>query len=371
MAGTGRSMRCRRGARRCTWPIRCVPAHAGNSLTVSSHYAAYDCQAMAAPRSTLWSIPPRKRIRDRDWSRGSFSDLPVLITKDPAAPAVTAVARPPRCSAEWRRFAPISTSRRRRQGLARPARPGTLPRRLTIWEILAAMGECCDSRGYQDTFGDRFARRVARRYRRRGLNRTQQRLVDFLDLGGLEGATILEIGGGIGEIQVELLQRGGAHVTNLEISTGYEAEARDLLAVTGLTGRVTRRLHDIAIAPAEVEEADVVVLHRVVCCYRDYERLLAAAASHARRALVFSHPPRNLFNRAMFGVENLVRRLRRNDFRAFVHPPKAMIAVAQIQGLRPTYSHHGLSWDVLGFERSSSLAADKPSMPAGADNAPD
>ena len=58
--------------------------------------------------------------------------------------------------------------------------------------------------------------------------------------------------------------------------------------------RVDRRLHDIAEDPSGVEPADVVVLHRVVCCYPDYERLLGAAAERARRLLVFSHPPRNL-----------------------------------------------------------------------------
>ena len=45
--------------------------------------------------------------------------------------------------------------------------------------------------------------------------------------------------------------------------------------------------------------ADVVVLHRVVCCYPDYERLLGAAADHSRRLLVFSHPPRNVASRAI------------------------------------------------------------------------
>jgi len=29
------------------------------------HFAAYDCQALAALRSTLWSIPSRKRIGKR------------------------------------------------------------------------------------------------------------------------------------------------------------------------------------------------------------------------------------------------------------------------------------------------------------------
>jgi hypothetical protein len=47
------------------------------------------------------------------------------------------------------------------------------------------------------------------------------------------------------------------------------------------------RIHDLAADPGAVEPADLVVLHRVVCCYPDYERLLGAAADHARRGLVW------------------------------------------------------------------------------------
>jgi magnesium-protoporphyrin O-methyltransferase len=213
------------------------------------------------------------------------------------------------------------------------------------------MGECCGGSGYQETFGDGFARRVSRRYRQRGLDRTQRRLVDFLAERGIEGASVLEIGGGVGELQVELLRRGADRATNLEISENYEAEAAALLRETGLADRVTRRLHDIATAPDEVPEADVVLLHRVVCCYPDYERLLGAAATHARRLLVFSHPPRNLVIQAVQGMENLVRRLQGNDFRAFAHPPAAMVEVVQANGLTQQYRHQGIAWTVVGFAR--------------------
>lgn len=213
------------------------------------------------------------------------------------------------------------------------------------------MGDCCAGDGYQATFTDRFARRMAGRYRKRGLDRTQERLVGFLVERGLDGATVLEIGGGVGEIQIELLRRGAASVTNLEISTSYEDEARRLLEEAGMTGRVTRRLHDIATAPDEVDAADVVLLHRVVCCYADYQRLLAAAGSHARRLLVFSHPPSNLWTRIGLRVDNGLRRLRGNDFRAFVHPPESMVAVLEAQGLTVRHRHHGLVWDVVGLER--------------------
>lgn len=213
------------------------------------------------------------------------------------------------------------------------------------------VGDCCDRDAYDATFGDRFARRVARRYRRRGLDRTRRRVVDFLSDRGIEEATVLEIGGGIGEVHVELLRRGARAVTNLEISTSYEEQAAQLLDGSGFGDRVTRRFLDIASSPDEVEPADVVVLHRVVCCYPDYDRLLSAAATHARQLLVFSHPPRTPVTRLSFALDNLMRRLRRNDFRAFVHPPEAMVAVVQLRGMSLRYRHRGLSWTVVGFER--------------------
>jgi 2-polyprenyl-3-methyl-5-hydroxy-6-metoxy-1,4-benzoquinol methylase len=211
--------------------------------------------------------------------------------------------------------------------------------------------ECCDREAYDEVFGERFARRLARRFRKHGLDRTRRRLVDFLTAHGIEDATVLEIGGGVGELHVELLRRGARAATNLEISKSYEELAANLLEESGLSDRVARRFIDIATAPDDVAPADVVLLHRVVCCYPDYERLLGAATDHAQRLLVFSYPPRTLLNRLSFGFDNFVRRLRRNDFRAFVHPPKAMLAVAESGGMVRRYQHRGVFWTVVGFER--------------------
>lgn len=213
------------------------------------------------------------------------------------------------------------------------------------------MADCCNRRGYQTVFSDRFARRVARTYHKRGLDSTQRRLVSFLTDRGITDASVLEIGGGVGEIQIELLSRGARKATNLEISQNYEAEAAALLERFGMADRVTRQFVDIATSPEKAEPADVVVLHRVVCCYPDYARLLSAAASHAKRLLVFSHPPENVLSRMIIGGENLLRRLSRNDFRAFVHPPTAMIKAAQAQGMSVAYRHRGLSWNIVGLER--------------------
>src|SRR3712207_9578383 len=105
---------------------------------------------------------------------------------------------------------------------------------------------------------------MAKRYRRRGLDKTASRLVDFLADEGVTGATVLEIGGGIGEIGVELLRRGAASVVSLELSSEYDEDARRLAALAGVADRVQRRILDIAASPDQVDAADLVVLHRVV-----------------------------------------------------------------------------------------------------------
>jgi magnesium-protoporphyrin O-methyltransferase len=215
------------------------------------------------------------------------------------------------------------------------------------------MAGCCPSRDYHRFFNQRFARRLANRYRKRGLDKTAQTMVEFLRAVGLQGASVLEVGGGVGEIEVELLKAGAARAQNLELSPAYEQPARGLAGQAGVQGRIDWRIHDLAEDPGAVAPADLVVLHRVVCCYPDYARLLGAAADHAQRALVFSYPPRNLLSRAFYRGFNLVMRLTGSGFRGFAHPPGAMLGVLEDHGLRRTYQGRSRIWQVAGLERVS------------------
>ncbi|WP_298585074.1 SAM-dependent methyltransferase [uncultured Kocuria sp.] len=213
------------------------------------------------------------------------------------------------------------------------------------------MTSCCGPGAYEGVFGPRLARHLAARYRRSGPDRTTRRLLGFLDARGIEGASVLEIGGGVGEVQLELLRRGAARTTNLELVDSYEAEAAALAAAAGTVGRTARRRIDIAADPGGVEPHDVVVLHRVVCCYPDHERLLTAAADHADRLLVLSFPPRTPGIRASLALLNVFYRATGRSFRNYAHSPEAMLAVLRGRGLRPVYAHRGRFWQVVGLVR--------------------
>ena len=213
------------------------------------------------------------------------------------------------------------------------------------------MAGCCDARGCDQMFGPAVARWAASRFRRRGLDATARRMVDFLAADGVSGATVLDIGGGVGEIGLELLRRGAASATTLELSPAYDAEARRLAEDAGVADRALRKVADIATSPEDVPPADLVVLHRVVCCYPDYERLLGAAAMLCRKRLVFSHPSRNVVTRGFVASQNTVFRMLGHEYRAFVHPPAAMVGAVAAHGMRPAMAHPGMLWQIHGLTR--------------------
>ena len=164
--------------------------------------------------------------------------------------------------------------------------------------------------------------------------------------------SVLEVGGGIGDIQVALLENGGARfATNVELSPNWEAAAQDLLNERGLTNRVTRRLGDFVDEARDLPMADAVILHRVVCCYPDWETLLTAAASRASRFVALTFPRPVLWFRAVAAVENQLHRHRRRQFRAYIHPPEAMIGLLASLGYQLASDQSGLLWRTIVAER--------------------
>jgi methyltransferase family protein len=200
-------------------------------------------------------------------------------------------------------------------------------------------------------FGEKGARRALRRYRKRGLDRLSSRMARTVREQGVP-ATVLEAGGGIGALGVELLEAGADRATNVELSPEYESAARELAREHGVEDRVERRIGDF-VTENDVGPADAVVMNRVVCCYPNYEALVGSAADRARRLLVFSFPRENAVVRAGFGVMNLWLRLSGSEFRGFVHPVDAMLQVAEDHGLRPVAHHRGVFWQLAALQRTA------------------
>ena len=214
------------------------------------------------------------------------------------------------------------------------------------------MSDCCSPKGYRWVFSERAALSEAKRYRRKGLDSTSRRIVEFVKRQGVENRTVLEVGGGIGAIQIELLKAGASRATSIELTPTYEQVAGELLKEAGLQDRVDRKVMDFVDASVELEPADVVIMNRVICCYHDMPRLAGAAADRTRELLVMSYPKRAWWTTIGLGLANSVLRATRREFHIFLHPPREIIATSKRHGLHPVLDQAGVLWTVAALERS-------------------
>ena len=210
--------------------------------------------------------------------------------------------------------------------------------------------QCC---GFEEQFSRKVAAGDLRKYRKRGPMRTAQMLVDALRAEGVEGLTLLDIGGGVGALQHELLRAGVEQATGVDASAAYLDAAAEEAARQGHTDRVRHRHGDFVAVAAEVEPADVVTLDRVICCYLDMEALVALSAERAQRFYGVVYPRRTWWTRLAFRAINGIQRLRRNPFRAFIHRPDAVEALIREKGLTRRFYTTTWMWQVVVYGREA------------------
>ena len=209
---------------------------------------------------------------------------------------------------------------------------------------------CCAGESL-DIFGEKGARRELRRYLRDGLGGDDAKLIAaWAEEGGLDGATVLEVGGGIGQVQAELLRRGASSGTVVEVVPGYQDAAAELARAVGVEDRSSFLLADLLETPEAVGPADVVVLRRVVCCSPSGPALLGAAASRTRRALLASYPRERALVRMFVRAQNVLFAVIRKRFRVYLHDSAELERAAAAHGLRRTRTERGAVWETTQFE---------------------
>lgn len=177
-------------------------------------------------------------------------------------------------------------------------------------------------------------------------------LIDALRTEGVRGLTLLDIGGGVGKIQHELLDAGVERATAVEASSGY-LQASEGEAVRRGHGDRARYVHGnfVDLAP-QVDPADIVTLDRVVCCYPDMKALVGLSAERARRYYGLVYPRDTLFARVGVAFLNLtVRVFWRAPFRGFVHPTVEVDAEVRRRGLKRIFFRRTLVWQVVLYAR--------------------
>jgi hypothetical protein len=215
--------------------------------------------------------------------------------------------------------------------------------------------ESCQCQGIEAKFDREYVAKHLRDYRKKGPENTTLQLVDALRAEGVQGLTLLDIGGGVGDIQHELLKSGVASAVDNEASSAFAEACQEEAVRQGHGDRIKHVQGNFTDVTAQLEPADIVTLDRVICCYDDMPALVRLSAEKARKLYGVVYPLDRWWIR--LGVVlyyNLRHRLSRNPMRQYIYPKEDIDAVISAAGLRQVFHRLMGAWHVAVYARPSS-----------------
>lgn len=212
--------------------------------------------------------------------------------------------------------------------------------------------DCCQCQGIETRFDRKYVAKKLKQYRKNGPKDTTRQLIEALQAEGVSGMTLLDIGGGLGDIQHALLSSGVSSATDNEASTSYLEACRQEAERLGHAGRIRHIPGNFVDVANVIAPADIVTLDRVICCYHDMPALVNLSAQKAKRLYGIVYPlDRPLVRLVMEVLYNFRHWAQRNPMRNFVHPSKQVEAIIQGNGLNRRFYKVMGPWQVVVFSR--------------------
>lgn len=210
---------------------------------------------------------------------------------------------------------------------------------------------CCEP-DFERIFDDEEAANDLMDWQRNGLPDSTAELIEALRSEGVEGATLIDIGAGVGMVHLELLAAGAATAIDVDASSAYLATARAEAERRGLGERVAYRHGNAVDLAPDLPEADVVTLDRVICCYPDLRALLGAAMLPRPRLIGLVHPTDSWWVRASATILNRLSGLlrRRDDF--YIHRQAEIDRILRQAGFQQLHGGGSRVWRVAVYGRS-------------------
>lgn len=213
--------------------------------------------------------------------------------------------------------------------------------------------DCCSpgDSPFDRQFNARHAAEKLREYRQKGPAVLTRALIEALAAGGVEGQTVLDIGGGVGAVHHQLLRSGAAAAVDVDASHAYLKVAQEEAVRQGHADRVHYLAGDFVSLAQQLESADLVALDRVICCYPDMAALVARSSTLARHRYGVVYLRDTWIGRLGVMLENTWLRLARSPFRTYIHRTAEIDAILATDGLVKVLHRTTLIWQLGVYER--------------------
>ncbi len=211
---------------------------------------------------------------------------------------------------------------------------------------------CCQCQGIESKFNQKKAAKELEHYRRAGPSKNTRMLIDALKAEGISGMTLLDIGGGVGTIQHELLNAGVSSCFNVEASLAYVEAVKEEANRQGHADSISHLHGNFVDLATDVPQSDIVTLDRVICCYHDVSALVGLSSERTGRIYGVVYPRNTWRAKILTALENLYYRIQRNPFRTFVHPTEVVEEIILSKGFVRRFFREVGQWQVVVYGRT-------------------
>ena len=223
---------------------------------------------------------------------------------------------------------------------------------------------CCDEDLARIGYDGLNAAADLERWRAGKVHPPTRELIDVLTREGVGGASILDIGAGVGAVHLSLLEAGATSAIDVDASREFLAVARDEAVRRGLQGRVEYRYGDVVELADALPPMEIVTLDSVICCYPYLEPLLAAASRSGPRLIGITYPRDVWWMRGFMRLYNLAQVVRRSPARYYIHRHGQLEHWMAASGYENVYEGGISQWRVALYRRSpAGTAAPMRPMP--------
>jgi hypothetical protein len=213
---------------------------------------------------------------------------------------------------------------------------------------------CCQLDDYEREFDAKEADTELRLYLERGPRRATRMLLDVLKAQGITQASLLDIGGGVGVIQHELIGAGVvSRAVDVDASTAYLNVARREAERHQHAGQVTYLHGDFVGLAPQIEPADIVTLDRVICCYPDMATLVGRSVERARRFYALVFPRGGWWMRAGSKLFNLALPVLGMSLPLYIHRTPAVDAIVREHGFELLFHRKTALWQTIVYRRAA------------------
>ena len=210
---------------------------------------------------------------------------------------------------------------------------------------------CCNHKKYDAAFDAKLAQTELDAYLTTGLKESSRPIFETLQTLPLKGHTLLDIGGGIGAVTFELLGKGIRQATHVDISKAYVDIFREEAERRSLEGKVESLHGNFPDIQTHIPHADLVMLDKVICCYDDYEGLVSASVSKARRWYIYSIPRNVWWVRIRLCVDEMIDRIKGRYLPIYFHPIAGIERIIASAGLHKKEVKLQGWWRIALFEK--------------------